>query len=108
MSAPRERPPSRWTRGELAVAGTFAILVAAVAAFVFGLAGLKCDGDPDLIVCDHPWDTINGVLVVASGGLVSTGAATAVWMRSAWPLVIGTAIAFLGYAGSAVVGGLHH
>jgi hypothetical protein len=90
------------------VAGTFAILVAAVAAFVFGLAGLKCDGDPDLIVCDHPWDTINGVLVVASGGLVSTGAATAVWMRRAWPLVIGTAIAFLGYAGSAVVGGLHH
>jgi hypothetical protein len=107
VSAPREGPPSRWTRGELAVGGTFAILVAAVAAFVFGLAGLKCDGDPDLLVCRHPWDTINGVLVVASGGLVSTGAAAAVWMRRAWPLVIGTAIAFFGYAGSAVVGGLH-
>lgn len=108
MSARGGRQPSRWTRGELAVAGTFAILVAAIAAFVLGLAGLKCDGDPDLLVCDHPWDTVNGVLVVASGGLVSTGAAASVWMRRAWPLGLAAAIAFLGYAASAVVGGLHH
>jgi hypothetical protein len=108
VSAPRERPPSRWTRGELAVAGTFAILVAAMAAFVLGLAGLKCESEPDLLVCDHPWDTINGVLVVASGGLVSTGAATSVWMRRAWPLGLAIALAFVGYAGSAVLGGMHH
>ena len=108
MSTRRERPPSRWSRGELAVAGTFAILVAAIAAFVLGLAGLKCDGDPDLLVCRHPWDTVNGVLVIASGGLVSTGAATSVWMRRAWPLGAAVVIAFLGYAASAVLGGLHH
>ncbi len=108
MSARRERPPRRWTRGELAVAGTFAILIAAMAAFVLGLAGLKCDEDPELLVCGHPWDTINGVLVVASGGLVSTGAASSVWTRKAWPLGTAVVIAFFGYAGSAVVGGLHH
>ena len=90
------------------MAGTFAILVAAIAAFVLGLAGLKCNDDPDLLVCGHPWDTINGILVVASGGLVSTGAATSVWTRRAWPLATATVIAFFGYAGSAVVGGLHH
>jgi hypothetical protein len=28
-------------------------------------------------------------------------------MRRAWPLGLAIAIAFLGYAGSAVVGGLH-
>lgn len=108
MSAPRERPPSRWTRGELAVAGTFAILVAAVAAFVLGLAGLRCDADPTLLVCARPWDTINGVVVIGSGALVSGGAATSVWMRRARPLGIGTGVAFLGFAASAVLGGLHH
>jgi hypothetical protein len=108
MGARRERPPGRWSRSELAVAGTFAILVAAIAAFVLGLAGLKCGEDPNLIVCDHPWDTVNGVLVVASGGLVSAGAATSVWFRRAWPLGTATVIAFFGYAASAVVGGIHH
>ena len=107
MSAPRERPPSRWSRGELAVAGTFAILVAAVAAFVLGLGGLKCDDDPSLRICGHPWDTVNAVLVVGSGALVSAGAATSVWIQRAWPLGSGTAVAFVGFAAAAVVGGLH-
>jgi hypothetical protein len=108
VSAPREHPPSRWSRGGLAVVGTFAILVAAMAAFVLGLAGLKCDTDPALRVCDHPFDTVNAVLVVGSGALVSAGAATSVWIQRAWPLGIGVAIAFMGFAGAAVVGGLHH
>jgi hypothetical protein len=108
MGARRERPPGRWSRSELAVAGTFAILVAAIAAFVLGLAGLKCGEDPNLIVCDHPWDTVNAVLVVASGGLVSAGAATSVWFRRAWPLGTATVIAFFGYAASAIIGGIHH
>jgi hypothetical protein len=108
MSTPRERPPSRWSRGELAVAGTFAILVAAVAAFVLGLAGLKCDTDPTLRICSQPWETVNAVLVVGSGALVSVGAATSVWAQRAWPLAIGISIAFVGFAGAAVVGGLHH
>jgi hypothetical protein len=107
VSASRERPPRRWSRGELAVAGTFAILVAAMAAFVLGLAGLKCNGESNLLVCDHPWDTVNAVLVVASGGLVSGGAAMSVWMQRALPLGIGVAVAFLGFAASAVIGGLH-
>jgi hypothetical protein len=107
MSVPREGPPRRWSRGELAVAGTFAILVAAAAAFVLGLAGLKCDGDASLLVCDHPWDTVNAILVVGSGGLVSGGSAVSVWTQRAWPLATGVIIAFAGFAASAVVGGLH-
>jgi hypothetical protein len=82
--------------------------VAAVDAFVLGLAGLKCDGNADLLVCDHPWDTVNAVLVVGSGGLVSAGAAVSVWTQRAWPLATGVAVAFVGYAASAVVGGLSH
>jgi hypothetical protein len=89
------------------VAGTFAILVAAAAAFVLGLAGLKCDGDADLLICDHTWNTVNAVLVVVSGGLVSGGAAASVWTQRAWPLAAGVTVAFVGYAASAVVGGLH-
>ena len=107
MSARRERRPRRWSRGELAVAGTFAILVAAAAAFVLGLAGLKCEDDTNLLVCGHPWDTVNAILVVASGGLVSGGAAVSVWTQRAWPLATGVVVAFAGYAASAVVGGLH-
>ena len=90
------------------MAGTFAILVAAVAAFVFGLGGLKCNTDPRLRICDHPWDTVNAVLVVGSGALVSAGAATSVWIQRAWPLGAGTAMAFAGFAAAAVLGGLHH
>jgi hypothetical protein len=108
MSASRERRPRRWSRGELAVAGTFAILVAAMAAFVLGLAGLKCDSQSNLLVCDHPWDTVNAVLVVVSGGFVSGGAALSVWAQRALPLALGVAIAFVGFACSAVVGGLQH
>jgi hypothetical protein len=107
MSAPRERRPRRWSRGELAVAGTFAILVAAAAAFILGLAGLKCDSDAALRVCGHPWDTVNAILVVASGACVSGGAAASVWSQRAWPLATGVIVAFVGFAASAVVGGLH-
>ena len=90
------------------MAGTFAIVVAAVAAFVLGLAGLKCDTEPDLRICGSgPWDTVNAVLVVTSGGLVSAGAAASVWTQRAWPLATGAALGFLGFAGSAAVGSLH-
>jgi hypothetical protein len=107
MSARGERRGRRWSRSELAVAGTFAILVAAGAAFVLGLAGLKCNADAELVVCSHPWETVNAVLVVVSGGLVSGGAALAVWKQRAWPLAAGILIAFVGFAGSAVLGGVH-
>jgi hypothetical protein len=107
MSAPHERRPRRWSRGELAVAGTFAILVAAAAAFVLGLAGLKCDGDAKLLVCDHTWDTVNAILVVASGACVSGGAAASVWTQRVWPLASGVILAFAGFTASAVIGGLH-
>ena len=107
MSARDERGRRQWSRGELAVAGTFAILVAAMAAFVLGLAGLKCDTESTLLVCDSPWTTINAVLVVGSGAFVSGGAATSVWTQRGLPLGIGVGVAVVGFAASAVIGGLH-